>query len=72
MPEQGVPLTPEGKLLTREEIGRLAKMFVQSGIKKVRLTGGEPTVRRDLVDIVGQSMAFFCLVLLFTSSFHSF
>lgn len=53
MPEQGVPLTPRSHLLTADETIRLARLFVQAGIKKIRLTGGEPTLRPDLVDIVG-------------------
>lgn len=38
--------------LTVEEIGRLARAFSTMGVAKVRLTGGEPTVRKDFVDIV--------------------
>lgn len=52
MPAEGVSLSPASSLLTTPEIGRLAKVFVQQGISKIRLTGGEPTVRRDIVDIV--------------------
>ena len=40
------------KLLTTDEILRLAGIFVQNGVDKVRLTGGEPLVRADVVDIV--------------------
>lgn len=53
MPEEGVPLQPAQQLLTREEIRTLAQMFVAQGVDKIRLTGGEPTVRRDFVSIVG-------------------
>lgn len=53
MPEDGVDLTPKQKLLTTAEILRLAEIFVRNGVDKVRLTGGEPLVRADLVDIVG-------------------
>lgn len=56
MPEQGVPLLPKDDVLTTDEIERVAKMFVGQGVKKIRLTGGEPTVRKDLVDVVGQSV----------------
>lgn len=55
MPEQGVPLLPQGDTLTTDEIERVARMFVRQGVRKIRLTGGEPTVRRDLVDVVGRS-----------------
>lgn len=51
MPEDGVELTPSPKLLTRTEIMRLANLFVSSGVNKIRLTGGEPTVRKDIEDI---------------------
>jgi cyclic pyranopterin phosphate synthase len=40
------------QLLTFEEIVRLARIFVDLGVKKVRLTGGEPLLRRDLPDLV--------------------
>lgn len=43
--------------LTREEIRRLVTAFAGMGFWKVRLTGGEPTVRRDLVDIVADTAA---------------
>jgi len=39
---------PKSALLTFEEIARLAKVFVGLGVKKIRLTGGEPLLRRDL------------------------
>ncbi|PWN49808.1 molybdenum cofactor biosynthesis protein 1 [Violaceomyces palustris] len=52
MPEEGVELNPKANLLTTHEVQRLAKLFVEEGVNKIRLTGGEPTVRRDLVDIV--------------------
>lgn len=51
MPEQGVNLTPTSRLLTQDEIIRLARLFVDAGVTKVRLTGGEPTVRKDLLEI---------------------
>jgi hypothetical protein len=46
MPEEGVPLCPPAHLLTAEEIGRLVKLFADQGVDKVRLTGGEPTIRK--------------------------
>jgi cyclic pyranopterin phosphate synthase len=42
------------ELLTFEEIERLARVFVGQGVEKIRLTGGEPLVRRDLERLVGQ------------------
>src|SRR5512143_308578 len=41
------------QILTFEEITRLARIFVQHGVRKIRLTGGEPLVRRDLPVLVG-------------------
>ncbi|KAJ4763284.1 hypothetical protein LUZ62_073659 [Rhynchospora pubera] len=48
MPAEGVELTPSSHLLSQEEIIRLAGIFVSSGVTKIRLTGGEPTIRKDL------------------------
>lgn len=39
-------------LLTFEEITRLARMFVRAGVRKIRLTGGEPLLRKDIVTLV--------------------
>jgi cyclic pyranopterin phosphate synthase len=44
---------PREELLTFEEIARLARIFTGLGVQKVRLTGGEPLVRRDLSTLVG-------------------
>ncbi|XP_054255221.1 molybdenum cofactor biosynthesis protein 1 isoform X1 [Indicator indicator] len=54
MPEEGVQLTPKSELLTAQEVITLAKLFVKEGVEKIRLTGGEPLIRPDVVDIVGQ------------------
>ena len=43
---------PRGELLTFEEITRLARAFASEGVSKVRLTGGEPLLRRDLEQLV--------------------
>ena len=48
---------PRAQILTFEEIARLARLFVGLGVEKLRLTGGEPTVRRDLPDLVRQLAA---------------
>src|SRR5689334_18334927 len=45
------------ELLTFEEIARLTRLFVQMGVRKVRLTGGEPLLRRDLERLVEQLSA---------------
>jgi cyclic pyranopterin phosphate synthase len=53
MPAEGIALSPRDHLLSFEEITRVAKVASTLGLKKVRLTGGEPTVRRDLPQLVG-------------------
>eukprot|EP00126_Sphaerothecum_destruens_P013878 Sdes_comp23760_c0_seq1m21928 len=52
MPENGIELTPKDHLLRGEEILRIAKAFVSHGVDRIRLTGGEPLLRPDLVEIV--------------------
>ena len=54
MPVEGVALTPAAHLMTAEEIGCLAKKFVALGVTKIRLTGGEPLVRKDFNAILEQ------------------
>ncbi|KAJ4962335.1 hypothetical protein NE237_022274 [Protea cynaroides] len=51
MPAEGVDLTPGHQLLSLNEIVRLGNLFVSSGVDKIRLTGGEPTIRKDIDDI---------------------
>jgi len=57
MPEQGIDLTPSPGLLTTDEILRLASTFADMGVTKIRLTGGEPLVRKDIVEICEQLAA---------------
>lgn len=52
MPEEGVPLSPNRELLTTPEIIMLSSVFVSQGVSKIRLTGGEPTVRRDILPLM--------------------
>jgi cyclic pyranopterin phosphate synthase len=49
----GFQFLPRAELLTFEEIARLAHLFVGQGVEKIRLTGGEPLLRRDLERLVG-------------------
>jgi molybdenum cofactor biosynthesis enzyme MoaA len=58
MPSEGVDLSPDGNILTNDEVIRLAALFVKSGVTKIRLTGGEPTVRKGITE-------------LFSASFHN-
>src|SRR5215467_2781158 len=44
---------PHAELLTFEEIARVAKLFVERGVAKIRLTGGEPLLRRNVERLVG-------------------
>src|SRR5436309_13995835 len=48
---------PHGQVLTFEEITRLAGIFTGLGVEKVRITGGEPLVRRDLEKLLAQLSA---------------
>ncbi|KAM3580948.1 hypothetical protein VKS41_006396 [Umbelopsis sp. WA50703] len=52
MPAEGVQLSANDKLLSTDEILRLARLFVSEGVTKIRLTGGEPTVRPDIIELV--------------------
>lgn len=54
MPAEGVELSPKQHLLTTDEIILISKLFVDQGVRKIRLTGGEPTIRKDLVDIIAR------------------
>ncbi len=53
MPEGGVPHLPHSEILTYEEMLRFAAAAASAGISKIRLTGGEPLVRRGIEDLVG-------------------
>lgn len=52
MPEEGVPFIDHAQILRYEEIERILRVALQLGITKVRLTGGEPLVRKGVVDFV--------------------
>ena len=52
MPEDGISLTPKSHLMTADEIISIAQTFVNLGVTKIRLTGGEPLVRKDARDII--------------------
>ena len=57
MPEEGVDLAPKSDVLNFEELMRVVNMFAQLGVTKIRLTGGEPTLRKDIVLLVKQLKA---------------
>jgi molybdenum cofactor biosynthesis protein A len=52
MPADGIDLTPKAHLMTADEILQIAKTFVGLGVDKIRLTGGEPLVRKDAREII--------------------
>jgi cyclic pyranopterin phosphate synthase len=52
MPEEGVNLLPREHLLHFEEIVRLVRVLATIGVRRVRLTGGEPTIRRGVEELV--------------------
>lgn len=52
MPEEGIKYLPKKELLTFEEIERLVNLLAGMGINKIRLTGGEPFVRNDLMNLI--------------------
>ena len=45
---------PKKEILTLEEIERLCDNFIELGVKKIRLTGGEPLVRRDVIKLINK------------------
>jgi GTP 3',8-cyclase len=53
MPAAGLPWIPREQTLTAEEIGNIARELAPLGLRRIRLTGGEPTLRPDLERIVG-------------------
>jgi cyclic pyranopterin phosphate synthase len=52
MPDEEYAFTPASKLMQAHEIESIAKVFVANGVNKIRLTGGEPLVRKDAADII--------------------
>ena len=52
MPADGIVLSPKESLMTANEIYSIAQLFVTNGVDKIRLTGGEPLLRKDFPDII--------------------
>ncbi len=52
MPEQGMQFMPGPELLTNEELLRVLHAAARAGFRKIRLTGGEPMLRRDIVELI--------------------
>src|SRR6202051_3726878 len=57
MPEEGVKFEPRENILTFEEIERFVKIAVTLGIRKLRVTGGEPLVRKGLQEVIRKLVA---------------
>lgn len=57
MPADGIALSPKASLMTAEEIFAIARTFVENGVDKIRLTGGEPLLRKDFPEIVSKLSA---------------
>src|SRR6476660_10585581 len=54
MPEEDYEFTPASRLMQPHEIEAIARTFVENGVDKIRLTGGEPLVRKDAADIIAR------------------
>jgi len=54
MPAEGLPWLKKAELLSYEEIVRLVRVAAAIGVEQVRLTGGEPLVRRDVPELIRQ------------------
>jgi cyclic pyranopterin phosphate synthase len=54
MPANGIELSPKASLMTAEEIFSIAQTFVENGVDKIRLTGGEPLLRKDFPEIISK------------------
>src|SRR5438874_7237161 len=54
MPAEGLPWLKKSQILSYEELERITRIAVSIGIEQIRLTGGEPLVRRDVPDFVHQ------------------
>jgi cyclic pyranopterin phosphate synthase len=54
MPADGIALSPKSSLMTGDEIFAIAQTFVKNGVDKIRLTGGEPLLRKDFPEIVSK------------------
>lgn len=57
MPEEGIPLTPEDRLPSVDELMEIVSVFKEMGVDKIRLTGGEPMARKELPEILDRLYA---------------
>ena len=54
MPDEKINFYPNSKLMSADELLNIAKIFVSLGVKKIRLTGGEPLIRKDAREIIAR------------------
>jgi cyclic pyranopterin phosphate synthase len=52
MPEEGIDWLPRRELMTYEEMLRICSLLVKMGVEKIRITGGEPFVRKDIMELI--------------------
>ncbi len=52
MPEKGIEKIPHNEILRLEEIEELARIFVSLGVNKIRITGGEPLIRKGILNLI--------------------
>jgi GTP 3',8-cyclase len=67
MPAEGIQLSPRSHIMNYDEVFTIAKTFVDHGVTKIRLTGGEPLVRRD-ADVILKKLASLPVELSITSN----
>ncbi|MBX2959959.1 MAG: GTP 3',8-cyclase MoaA [Flavobacteriales bacterium] len=58
MPEDGIVLSEKSNLMSHEEVIAIAQQFVQLGVKKIRLTGGEPLLKKNIEKIIEELSQF--------------
>ena len=57
MPEAGLPAVPEAARMGFDELFRVVRLLVDAGVRRVRVTGGEPLIRKGVVDFIGRVAA---------------